>query len=240
MANTNFLRILHGLNHFIFIGFLVVDPNLYAIAIGYLLATTIGAIGISAGYHRYYSHRSYECSRLVQAFMLLCATFGTVGSALTWVGIHRLHHAKSDTPDDPHSPRFIGKLATLFHVWSRYDIPPRYIKSLLKDPLLKFQHKYYLYILAAIIVSIFALFGFEGVAYYYCLPAILTFYTTGLVNLLGHRKGEPTNNPWWVNLLLIGEGYHKNHHDNARRLRFGRFDPAYAFIKLVKNENIQA
>ena len=61
--------------------------------------------GISLGYHRLHTHQSYQCPRWLEYFFAVCGTMTLEGGPMFWVGTHRLHHAKSDQPGDPHSPR---------------------------------------------------------------------------------------------------------------------------------------
>src|SRR5436189_4690509 len=62
-------------------------------------------LGISLGYHRLHTHRSYNCPRWLEYFFAVCGTLTLEGGPIFWVATHRLHHQKSDMPGDPHSPR---------------------------------------------------------------------------------------------------------------------------------------
>ena len=68
----------------------------------YYIAT---GLGISLGYHRLHTHRSYQVPRLLEYFFALCGALTLEGGPIFWVAMHRIHHQKSDMPGDPHSPR---------------------------------------------------------------------------------------------------------------------------------------
>ncbi len=76
--------------------------NLIVAAIFYYICT---GLGISMGYHRLHTHRSYKVPRWLEYFFALCGTLTLEGGPIFWVAMHRLHHQISDQPGDPHSPR---------------------------------------------------------------------------------------------------------------------------------------
>src|SRR5262249_5380352 len=66
-------------------------------------------LGITVGYHRLFTHRSFETSRVVQFILAVLGSMAVQGSLLRWVATHRRHHQHSDTPEDPHSPHHQGR-----------------------------------------------------------------------------------------------------------------------------------
>ena len=68
-------------------------------------AIAVTGFGISLGYHRLHTHQSYQCPLWMQYALAVCGTLTLEGGPIFWVGTHRIHHAKSDQPGDPHSPR---------------------------------------------------------------------------------------------------------------------------------------
>tara|TARA_B100000287_G_scaffold329767_1_gene314314 strand:+ start:1346 stop:2050 length:705 start_codon:yes stop_codon:yes gene_type:complete len=228
------LRLLILLNHIFVLYAFIYYFSWSWLAAAYAIFFIGGCIGISAGYHRYWCHRSFDTSKFMQYIMLICGTWFNLGSAITWVGKHREHHHHSDEEGDPHSPKWIGRLRTFFHVWKNLEVKSRYVKDLMREPYLKFQHRYYFQLQISIIILLYLAGGFAAVGFLYALPSIGTFYSTGLINSLGHWNGEPQNTPWWHNLFTGGESYHRNHHDRPQSDRFGSFDPTYFIIKAIK------
>jgi stearoyl-CoA desaturase (delta-9 desaturase) len=74
-------------------------------AVAVLLYWVCTGLGISMGYHRLHTHRSYKVPRALDYFFALCGSLTMEGGPMFWVATHRLHHQKSDQPGDPHSPR---------------------------------------------------------------------------------------------------------------------------------------
>jgi fatty-acid desaturase len=75
---------------------------------GYIFYYFAALIGISIGYHRYFSHRSFKTSQYLEILMLFFGLICGGRSAITWAAVHRLHHSTSDTNKDPHSPKYVG------------------------------------------------------------------------------------------------------------------------------------
>ena len=202
---------------------------------GFLWWQIIAIVAISGGYHRYYSHRTYECSKLNQIIINVLGIFSGAGSALTWAAVHKQHHATSDTPDDPHSYHHKGKFAVYMNTWG-YDakIKKKYIKTLWRDPILKWFAKNY-FILNITIVIVLTLIHPLLMLFCYAVPVVLAFHGYGILNILGHKDG-PTNTIIG-NILTAGEGWHANHHKKPNSYRIGKewwqFDPTALYIKLV-------
>ena len=201
--------------------------------VSYILGFTLGGLGISVGYHRYFCHRSFKTNNFFEYLLLSIGHYCSLGSAITWAGIHREHHDTSDTENDPHSPKYNGILRTLVHVWKRYDIKPKYVKDLLKVDKLKYQHRYYFPQLLVFVILLLVLIGPAYTAYLYSIPAVYVFYATGVINSINHISGKP-NNIAVLNLITSGESYHKNHHDDTQNWKFGKYDPMIPFIQAIK------
>src|ERR1044072_7975248 len=65
----------------------------------------VGGMGIGMGYHRLFTHRGYNVPSAIEYFLLLCAAMALEGGPIQWVTTHRIHHAHTDKPGDPHTPR---------------------------------------------------------------------------------------------------------------------------------------
>jgi len=192
---------------------------------GYLFYYVAELIGISIGYHRYFTHRSFTLSSVLLEYMMLF--FGLIcggRSALTWAAVHRMHHAKSDTEADPHSPVYVGKLKVLFSRWHVNYIPKKYIADLLRNPRVVFFHRYGKYIHLTYAAAMIFL-GIEYFLIFVFSPYIMAWIGFGLLNWAAHYNGEPNDVPL-MNFIAPGEGWHKFHHENPRAYSLNKYDIA--------------
>ena len=109
---------------------------------GYMTYWVLAAVGITYGYHRYFAHNNYKTNPLVEIMLLYVGLLCGGRSALTWSGVHRIHHAHADTEKDPHSPKKHPWYVILFSLWKVKQIPRRYIDDLIKNPRVMFFHRY--------------------------------------------------------------------------------------------------
>lgn len=217
-----------------------------AFIVGYLL---INVFGVSIGYHRYFSHKSFEISRPMKIFLLLCGVISVQGSAIFWAGIHRGgHHKNADTDLDPHSPRdgyWHSHILWQFKLDDK-DVKIKAIIDLLKDSDVMFVHKNYNYILW-IIHALTALISTDLWLYGLVLPALISLHAYGMqtslthIKFMGYRNLETRDNS--VNVpsnwpFVFGECWHNNHHAEPRNPHHGgrrwwEFDPNYWIIRLI-------
>lgn len=131
-----------------------------------LVGWALTGLGITVGFHRLLTHRSFDTYRGIRAFWMFLVCFSVEGSPLTWCAVHRRHHQYSDQHGDPHSPHLAGKgwlgyFRGLWHshsgwlftgIWSHPEMQ-RYIPDLLADPLLvKLDKLYGVWILLSFII----------------------------------------------------------------------------------------
>ena len=90
---------------------------------GYIAYYLIVTIGITYGYHRYFSHQEFATNSVGEVVMLYCGLLCGCRSPLGWVGVHRMHHAFADTPKDPHSAKYQPWYSILFSLWRVDNIP---------------------------------------------------------------------------------------------------------------------
>ena len=144
------VRSLQLINHILFIVGLIyagVNDQLQLLWISFVVYILTAILGIACGMHRLLSHKSYKTSRFWEYFLSICSIYATVGSTISWVGLHRLHHVAAEKPNDPHSP-YIGRGAgetlkfnywqafkTWVGIWGVDHISPRYVIDLIHDPL---------------------------------------------------------------------------------------------------------
>ena len=188
---------------------------------------------LTAGFHRYFSHRSYRTSRAFQfvlAFMgQMCAQRGV----LWWAAIHRHHHRHSDTSLDVHSPRHTGFFFShVGWIFSRQKATADYstIQDFMKYPELRFlnRHPYFPAFLLA--VGCYLLDGWPGLFVGFFLSTVILYHGTFSINSVAHVVGnqryvtaDDSKNNWWLALITLGEGWHNNHHHYQSSTRQGFF-----------------
>jgi len=208
-------------------------------------------LAINAGFHHYYSHRSYECHWLVQAFYLLFGAAAIQNSALVWASNHRSHHRFVDQEGDPYN---IQKGFFLAHMgWTFYHnpLPPERrfanVPDLLANRLVMWQHRYYLP-LSVGTGLLFPLllgcaYGRPWGSFFWggLLRMVLFHHITFLVNSAGHSVGsqpysvrDSSRDNWWLALLMFGGGYHNFHHafpgDYRSSMAWYQWDPTKWWI----------
>lgn len=198
----------------------------------------MNCLGITATYHRYYSHKSYEFKyKWYEKLCMLFAMLSCSGSALGWAGIHRTHHKYSDTNDDPHqASRGLWNMLSL-----EYDskFSPKIIADLLKNKFIHICHAYYFVPIIVYTCLLYFLWGFTGVIVGFSFPAFITLASEGLTNYINHaeKNAYAPKNVWWMNFFSFGDGWHKNHHDNPKNyttsIRRYEFDLTGIVIKYL-------
>jgi len=181
---------------------------------GYMIYWLVAAVGITYGYHRYFSHSDYKASPLAEIVLLYLGLLCGGRSALTWAGVHRIHHAYADTDKDPHSPRNHPWHVILFSLWKVKQIPRKYIDDLIKNPRVMFFHRYGKLIFAAHWIITTLLFGVNAVIINLMLY-ILSYVGFGILNFYGHDAKGPANR-FLINLVAPFEGNHKDHHEHSK------------------------
>jgi stearoyl-CoA desaturase (delta-9 desaturase) len=219
---------------------------LYLILMGAMYVVT--ALGITVGYHRLFTHRSFETSRFVKAMFAIMGSMAIEGPMLRWVANHRRHHQHSDHEEDPHSPHHHGEglwglIAGFYHAhvgWI-FDTEPadlsRYVGDLVRDRWLRIiSGTWFVWALAGLVVP--AVLG--GLISHSWLGVLLGFLWGGLVrvffvhhvtwsvNSVCHLWGSrPFNshdlsrNNAIFGILAFGEGWHNNHHAFPTSARHG-------------------
>jgi len=208
----------------------------------------ITGIGITVGYHRLFTHRSFQCARPLQALLGATAAMAGQGGVISWVAIHRYHHENSDKPGDLHSPNLhgsglINSLRGLLHshfVWmARHSYPnvARYVPDLLRDGMLSTINRYYYHWIALGLIIPTLLGGLyhqslkgalSGLVWGGIIRIFVVEHIIWAVNSLGHAVGsrpyntrENSRNLGLLAIVTLGECWHNNHHRFTTSPNFG-------------------
>lgn len=201
-------------------------------------------LGITLGYHRLLSHRSYRVPRWLEYLVVSGGYLSFEGSPIFWVTTHRLHHKYSDKPGDPHSPidgwwhSFLGWMLSPLVVYDAKE-SMRLCPDLYKDPVYRFLHCNHtrwhalLCLVLCVLFRVVILLTLGPLALAAnLLGAAMPFLGALMVNSFGHmsslgyqnfKTGENSRNIWWVAMLSLGEGWHNNHHAIPSSARHGMF-----------------
>lgn len=220
----------------------------------FLLWMTTG-LGISMGYHRLHTHRSYKVPLWLEYFFAVCGALTLEGGPIFWVATHRLHHQKSDQPGDPHSPRdgawwaHIGWLLVGETKHNNTRQMAKYAPDLAKHRFYRWLNDYHWLPTLVLAALLYAAGGLRMVLWGVCLRVVLGLHATWLVNSATHIWGsrrfatrDDSRNNWWVALITFGEGWHNNHHAHPSSARHGlawyEFDVSWIQIQLLRRLGI--
>ena len=194
-----------------------------------LYALRMFAIG--AGYHRYFSHRSYSTGRVFQFILAVLAQSSAQKSVLWWAAKHRHHHLHSDTDRDVHSPRHKGFVYShVGWIFARQHDATDLVKvaDFACYPELRWLHAFEVLPAAAVAVLCFAVAGWSGLIVGFLWSTVLLYHATFCINSVAHvhgRKryvtGDDSRNNWLLALFTMGEGWHNNHHAYQSSVRQG-------------------
>ena len=202
---------------------------------------------IGAGYHRYFSHRSYATSRMFQFVLAVLAQTTTQKSVLWWAAKHRHHHLHSDTEEDVHSPVQSGFLYSHFG-WifaRRHDTADlTRVSDLTRFPELMWLHKYEQAPAVVLALVCFLIAGWSGLVVGFLWSTVLVYHATFCINSLAHVHGtrryvtgDDSRNNLVLALFTMGEGWHNNHHAYQSSVRQGfrwwELDATYYILRAL-------
>lgn len=205
--------------------------------------------GVTAGYHRYFSHRTFKTSRLGQFLLAFLAQSSAQQGVLWWAARHRHHHKYSDMPNDVHSPRHHGLLyAHVGWIFDRRNFESaadlERVKDLSKYPELVWlnKHKYLPPALVGLVVWLIG--GWPSLVVGFLWSTVLLWHGTFTINSLSHGwgrrrfyTGDDSRNNWILSLVTLGEGWHNNHHYFQSSVRQGfrwyEIDITYYVLKAL-------
>jgi stearoyl-CoA desaturase (Delta-9 desaturase) len=201
-----------------------------AICVGTYL---IRAFALSAVYHRYFAHRTFKTSRLLQFLLALLGTLSMQRGPLWWAATHRTHHRYAETPDDLHSPHYQGFWYS--HCGWFLDRKNRAtdlskVPDFAHFPELRWLDDWKGHTTLVILHSVLLcwLFGWNGLFWGVCLSSIWILHTTHWIQSMSHSYGgyrrfptrDKSRNHWLLGLTSLGE-FHNNHHYCAASCRQG-------------------
>ena len=224
----------------------VVAPTILAVVLA-LVVSRVAGLGVTAGFHRGLTHRSFRTGRVVQFLLAAAGCTALQKGPLWWAAHHRLHHAHSDREGDPHSPVldgfWHGHIGWLFTRDFMHP-DPRLVRDLAKFPELVWLDRLWLLPGLLLAAGCYLVAGWPGVVWGFCLGVVGVFQVTFAVNSIGHRWGrrrfdtsEGSRNNLALGYLAMGDGWHNNHHRAPASARHGlawyEFDMTYRVIRLL-------
>ena len=193
-----------------------------AILIGLIWSQIINHWGASILLHRHYCHKQFKVPVWFETIGLAMLMIACVRTPIGWIASHRMHHAHSDTKHDPHSPKHVGYWKVLLTMWDIPKIPIKYARDLYDNSRLVFCHNHWLKILIAVNVVSFLISPYFWIAFC-ATPFIFAKIGFGLLNTVGHKVEGGVDVPW-LNFFIAGEGFHRQHHNNWKRIRLHKWD----------------
>ncbi len=180
----------------------------------------LAGLGVTVGYHRMLTHRSFQPHPVVKFIFLVFGSMAVEGPALEWAATHIKHHAHSDREGDPHSPVEGFWHAHMGWMFNRSFADPNiYCRNLVKDPIVVFVSRTFIFWVILSLAIPFAIGGWTGLLWGGLVRIFLTHHITWSVNSVCHTFGkrefetrDQSRNEWIVGLLGLGEGWHNNHH----------------------------
>ena len=211
--------------------------SLPAVATLLILYWITACLGVTIGYHRLLSHRSFRVPRWLERFFATCGALSCQHGPIEWVGLHRHHHKFSDTEVDHHDSH---KGFWWSHMgWMLTTIPAasavaRLTGDLQSDPYYRWLNRWFLLLQLPLGLLLFAIGSLTGVGGWALvlwgipLRLVLVYHCTWLVNSathcwgsVAHDSGDNSRNNPWVAALTFGEGWHNNHHAFPHSARHG-------------------
>lgn len=217
---------------------------------------------VTAGYHRYFAHKSYKTSRFFQFIIAFMAQTSVQKGALWWAAHHRHHHRHSDTPEDPHSMKLYGFWYSHIGWIAGPDFKETDFKTIgdyAKYPELVWLNRFHLIpplVLALTVMAVgawvnegsallmFTNAGLSSLFIGFFLSTVILYHGTFSINSIMHHfgkqryeSGDESKNSLWLALLTLGEGWHNNHHYYEVASRQGFFwweiDITWYFLKMM-------
>jgi len=229
--------------HFFCLTIFFTGVSFVALTVGFLLYV-IRMWAITAGFHRYFAHRSFQTSRVFQFIMAFIGTTSAQLGPLWWAGHHRHHHRFSDMEEDLHSPvrrgfwwSHCGWIVCKRYGATRFDL----MRDFASFRELRWLNKYNIvapillatgtFFLGVVLNRFFPSLGTSGLQMLvvgFFVSTVFLYHGTFSINLLSHLFGskrfdlkDESRNNFWLALITLGEGWHNNHHRYPQSERQG-------------------
>ncbi len=201
---------------------------------------------ITGGYHRYFAHRAFQTGRVFQFILGWLGCTAVQKGPIWWPKTHRDHHAKTDEPGDPHSPRQGGWLHS--HIgWNFKKDGPSVspMADLMRFPELQWLDRYHWIPPSLLAALCYMIDGIPGITWGFVVSTIVLYHATFCVNSVCHIWGwrrfntkDTSVNNGLIALLTLGEGWHNDHHHEQTSARQGyrwwQIDITYYILLLLK------
>lgn len=241
---------------------LVLQVGVSAASVALALALYVSRMFfITAFYHRYFSHRTFEVGRITRFVMAILGCTAGQRGPIWWAAHHREHHLTADTADDPHAPGYKGVLFShtlWFLTRGSFPINERRVQDWLKYPELRIIERldwlpflllgagcYGLGVFLEASYPQLETNGAQMFVWGFLVSTVVLYHATYSINSIAHRFGKrrfPTQdesrNNFWLALITLGEGWHNNHHFyplSARQgFRWWELDISYLGLKALQ------
>ena len=174
------------------------------------------SLGVGMGFHRLLTHRGYKTPKLVEYFITVCGLLAVEGGAINWVVTHRIHHAHTDGPGDPHTPRdggwwaHIGWMVKGDAQSHGQETMARYAPDMMKDRFHVLANNFYWVPIVVLGLGLLVFGGWSFVLWAVFFRVTFNFHSTWLVNSATHMWGsrrfatrDDSTNNWWVALVTV-------------------------------------
>lgn len=209
---------------------------------------SLTVIGVTVGFHRLFTHKSFETSTSIKAFLAIAGSMSIQGPVIKWCAVHRRHHQESDQEGDPHSPHlhgdgFFAMLAGMWHAHVGWIFEPdpenirRSVKDLVADPvLMRINNWFAVWVALGLILPAgvgYACTGswwgaLSGFLWGGLVRVFVMHHVTWSINSVCHVWGtrpfdsrDESRNNFPIALISFGEGWHNNHHAFPTSARHG-------------------
>jgi stearoyl-CoA desaturase (delta-9 desaturase) len=206
-----------------------------------LILFVIRMFAITGFYHRYFAHKTFKTSRLMQFIFAFIGSTAAQRGPIWWASHHRRHHLNSDRHNDHHSPHthhFLWSHMGWFLAKKNFLTDRKVVRDLTKFKELVLIDRFDWLPPVLLLLSLFVIgeylsltsgvSGLNMVIWGFCVSTILVYHCTFAVNSIAHLWGtqryntkEESKNNFFVALLTFGEGWHNNHHHFPGSIRQG-------------------